>query len=235
MNIFDLAMGGLSGAQGNLNQAASMFGSPGTVAEGMGTYFNPYTDEVINNTMNDVLRMASTMRADNAGAAARAGAFGGDRHGVVDALTNEGALRQMADAAGNLRHAGFTTAGQFAGQDVSNRLAGASGLAGAAGTGAGLGATAFNMGSAVSDQQQQQGNLMQLIQQQIMQDAQGNFQGFADQPLSLLAMRNAAASGSPLNAAVTQSQTSTPGLMDYLSLGAGVYSSALTGGKGGGK
>jgi len=97
---------------------------------------------------------------------------------------------------------------------------------------AGIGTTGFNMGQAVNQDMSQQGMLQQLMQQQILDQGSGAFQGFG-QPLNLLNMRSAAASGSPLNAAVTQSTTNTsnPGLLGFLSAGAGLMSGMGKAGK----
>ncbi|HML29833.1 MAG TPA: hypothetical protein PKE16_13525, partial [Hyphomicrobium sp.] len=60
------------------------------------SYMNPYTDEVINNSINDLKRANDIALRSNSDAAAEAGAFGGSRHGVVDSLTNADYLRQVA-------------------------------------------------------------------------------------------------------------------------------------------
>lgn len=73
-------------------------------------FLNPYTDEVVNKTLDDVDR--SRQMAVNRGEdqALMSGAFGGSRHGIADAETNRGFADRAAAAAGNLRNQGFNTA-----------------------------------------------------------------------------------------------------------------------------
>lgn len=74
------------------------------------SYMNPYTDDVINTSINDLKRANDIALQSNADAAVEAGAFGGSRHGVVDSLTNADYLRQVADTTSNLRYNGYNTA-----------------------------------------------------------------------------------------------------------------------------
>jgi hypothetical protein len=58
------------------------------------------------------------------------------------------------------------------------------------------------------------------MNQMLLDDARNMFNQYVNQPQNLLDMRSAAASMSPLNQAQAQSSSYTPGLFDYLSLGA---------------
>jgi len=233
MSIFDFANQQMRQG-GNFNQLGGLtFANTGSIMDGMGQYANPYEDEVINRTQMDIARQNQIQQQGNRAAAASSGAFGGSRHGVVEALTNEASQRTMADTSAGMRRQGFMDAAGLANQDIGNRFAAGSGLLQAGQGAAGIGTTGFNMGQAINQDMSQQGMLQQLLQQQVLDQGSGMFQGFASQPLNLLNMRSAAASGSPLNAAVTQSTTNTsnPGLLGFLSAGAGLMSGMGKAGK----
>lgn len=84
-------------------------------------YQNPYTDQVVNATMTDLERSRQMAQAGNNAAATQAGAFGGSRQAVQNALTNEAYDRNAASTLANLRNQGFNTALNAAQSDVGNR------------------------------------------------------------------------------------------------------------------
>lgn len=231
MNIYDFANSSLYSGAGNVAAGANRFANVGTIANGMGAYTNPYEDQVVGNVQNDLLRQAQMLYGNNRAAASAAGGFGGSRHGVIDALTNEALLRTMADTSSNLRLQGFNTAAGLAGQDINNSMAAGSGLLSAGGQQGALGSVGFDMGQQISADQAQQGTMLQQLQQGILNLANGAFANFANQPVALLDMRSAAAMGSPLNQATTATSSYTPGLFDYLSLGLGAGAANKKAGK----
>ena len=85
-------------------------------------YMNPYTNNVINTTMQD-MRRGNQMALNDVGAAASAsGAFGGSRHGLVEGQTNNGFTQQVGQMSAGLRQAGFQNAQQMAGSDIDRRM-----------------------------------------------------------------------------------------------------------------
>jgi hypothetical protein len=76
----------------------------------MQSYLNPYEDQVVQNSLNDLDRSRQMAIIGGEDTALSAGGYGGSRHGVADSLTNEAALRQAASMSGQLRQAGFNTA-----------------------------------------------------------------------------------------------------------------------------
>lgn len=70
-------------------------------------YTNPYTNDVVNAAMGDLddSRMKSLM--GNSDAALAAKAFGGSRHGVVDAVTNSETAKAAGSLSANLRSSAF--------------------------------------------------------------------------------------------------------------------------------
>jgi hypothetical protein len=84
-------------------------------------FYNPYTTEVIDQSMADIERNR-LMQANQAAAQAQAaGAFGGSRGALMEAEIARNALEQQARTGGQLRQQGFTTAAQLAQQDVARR------------------------------------------------------------------------------------------------------------------
>jgi hypothetical protein len=70
-------------------------------------YMNPYQQEVIDASMNDLNRQRQMAQMTDLNTATRAKAFGGSRQGVAQALTNEAYDRTAAGTLANLRSQGF--------------------------------------------------------------------------------------------------------------------------------
>ena len=73
-------------------------------------FYNPYEEQVVQNTLADIERSRQMQALRDSEQATAARAFGGSRQGVQSALTNEAALRESARTAGELRRAGYTQA-----------------------------------------------------------------------------------------------------------------------------
>lgn len=77
-------------------------------APNIGQFMNPYTRQVTQNTLTDLERQRQ-MQMNTLGAqASNAKAFGGSRHGVAEALTNEGFARQGAQTLATYSNKGLT-------------------------------------------------------------------------------------------------------------------------------
>lgn len=108
--------------QGVTGYTPSNLSTPKSIAAGMSKYFNPYENSVVKRAAGDVQRSVDqNLNAIGADAAA-AGAFGGSRHGLVEAETRRNGIDTIADTAAQLRAAGFDTRAQLANQDISNRI-----------------------------------------------------------------------------------------------------------------
>ena len=82
-------------------------------------YMNPYTQSVIDTTMAD-LDKARQQALNSTGAAATAGgAFGGDRHGIMEAQNNADFMDQVARSSAQLRNQGYQNAQAAAMGDVN--------------------------------------------------------------------------------------------------------------------
>lgn len=195
-------------------------------------YMNPYTQEVIDKTLADVERNRLIQQQTQAAQATAAGAFGGSRQGVAQALTNEAFARQAGNMASQLRQTGYTQAQQAAGTDLARQMQAslANQQAGLSAAQLQLGANQqlFNMGQGqyglASGMEQQIYNdelARQQLQQGLLSAQQGQFQSFFGQPVQALGYLPGAISGMPYSQTTTAGMQ--PGLFDYLTLGAYAY------------
>jgi hypothetical protein len=156
-----------------------------------------YTSMVTGQTLADLERQRQMQQNQIAAQASRAGAFGGSRHGVAEALTNEAFARQGAQTFGNLQ----------LGQQQAR-------MQGAAQMGQ-LGQQAFNIGQSIQQQQAQQGLLQQAMQQQLIDAARGQYQGYVGSPQQAL-QAPLAALGQVPSGGTTKTESSQPGLYQGL-------------------
>lgn len=162
-NLQDFQMPTVAAPSAVAAQAQARGYTPETIAgQDMSAYMNPYTQQVIDQSMADLERQRQ-MQTNNLGfSATQAGAFGGSRHGVAEALTNEGFARQGGQLAANLRQAGYGQALATAGQDVGmmNQAgqfgAGAANQAALANAAAQTGVNQFNANTNLAAQQANQ-------------------------------------------------------------------------------
>lgn len=85
-------------------------------------YMNPYTQAVVDQTTADMNRARQMQIMQDQGRATAAGAFGGARHGVMDAETNRGFYDRLGATTGALRNQGFEAARDSFFQDVGNQM-----------------------------------------------------------------------------------------------------------------
>ena len=221
-NAYAGAANALTGAGNAATGAIDMYSNLPTIASGISSYMNPYTNEVIDRSMSDMSRLTQEQQQQNAANAARSGAFGGSRHGLVEATTNSEAQRNMGNLASNLRMGGFNTAANLSNQDIGNRLAGAGGMLSGAGTLNSLGTSAFNMGNTLETNQWNRGMQQQQMEQQRLNDARQMFLDYTNSPQQTLQMLLQAGSGSPLGNNTTTTGGYSPGILDFLGLGSGL-------------
>jgi len=127
------AAGSLGGSNPAIGQGmdatrANMNYTPDTVSAGqlsstdLAPYMNPYIQSVVDTSLGTLGRARDMAISAGQAAATRAGAYGGSRHGVMDAETNRGFLDSAGSLAANLYGQGFQTAQQAALQDINNRI-----------------------------------------------------------------------------------------------------------------
>ena len=111
------------------NQVASM--GPGAVNQvnagqfgntNMSAYMNPYQTGAIDAAMGDIERQRQIQEGNIAGSATAANAFGGSRHGLVEAENNRNAMNIGGNLAADMRNTGYNQASNLAMQDIGNNM-----------------------------------------------------------------------------------------------------------------
>lgn len=187
--------------------------NPSQVSAGqadIGQFMNPYTDQVVNQSLQDLDRSRQMAVGQTEDQALASGAFGGARHGVADAETNRAFADRAGALSGQLRSQGFgqalgaaqnqqqmemgaQQANQGAGLDASRlNLLGGQGLMGA-------GQSLFGLGQGAGQFEQ---NLEQAKRDFQLQEQQQAFQD----PRTLAQMETAAIQGIPFMGTTTQTQ-----------------------------
>ncbi len=85
-------------------------------------YMDPYTQDVIDPALQQMEQQRKQAIAATQGQATRAGAFGGSREGVADALTNAAYANTEAQEIGNLENSGYQQATENAETDAQRAL-----------------------------------------------------------------------------------------------------------------
>lgn len=200
-NVYQQSAGAYNAALAGTGAAAA--------GPNIGRFMNPYTNMVTGQTLQDLERQRQMAINTTGQQAQQAGAFGGSRQGVAEALTNEAFARQGAQTFGNLQQQGFNTALGAAQQQQQLGLQ----AAGQMGNLANLG---FGFGQQIGQQQAQQGMQQQAVQQALIDAARSQFGAYSAQPGQSQQYLGQAIGVSP----VPQTQTTSrqPGLFDYLTL-----------------
>lgn len=93
-------------------------------------YMNPYTDTVIKNTLSEMDRSNAQGVNQDAARASAAKAFGGSRHGIVDAERNRNFQTNVGNTVANLQNQNFAQAQQQFNTDTNRNLQNAQNNAG---------------------------------------------------------------------------------------------------------
>jgi len=199
-NVNQAAAGALQGALGG-TQAAM------TGPLQVGAFMNPYTQQVIDRTQQDIARQQEMAMNQLGAQATAARAFGGSRQGVAEGVAAGEYGRMAGDIAAQQRQTGYTTAMQQAMADRQARLGAASQLGA-------LGQQAFGTGQAIQQQTAQQGLLQQGLQQALIDAARGQYAGYTGAPQAALAAPLAALGATPDQ--YTETKQNQAGLLSYI-------------------
>lgn len=102
---------------------AQMMDGPDYTWENVQRFMNPFTQGVIDQGVTEINRDLTNQRIENQSRAAQAGAFGGARHGVIDAESQRTAANTIQNFVGQQLNTGFNQAvGQY-NTDFDQRLA----------------------------------------------------------------------------------------------------------------
>jgi len=164
------AAGQVAGFQPSQVQAGQLAGTD------LSPYLNPYTQDVVNTTMANLNQQNQVADNANNASATSAGAFGGDRSAVQNALTNQQYALTGAQTYAGLNQANYSNAQQSALADIAAKQAASTSNQSAGIAGAGLNLNAGNSLAAMSGQQVSQGtalaNLIRTVGAQQQQQSQ---------------------------------------------------------------
>lgn len=163
-------------------------------------YMNPYTQNVIDRTQQDIMRQQQMSSNQLGSQATQAGAFGGSRHGVAEGVMAGEYGRMAGDIAAQQRQRGYEQA-----MDTAFRTAGVQ--AGGAGGLAGLGGQLYGMGQSTQDAIARQGAFQRQIEQALADAARNQYYGAAGAPLQGLGAMTSVLGGIQVP---TSSTSSTP-------------------------
>jgi len=141
--IQNIAFPALQEAQRYYTRAGEMAGDPRAAAQ---MYMDPYRQEVIDQTMQDISRAGAAPLQQARAQAANVGAFGGSRQAVLEGQLARNVLEEQSRAAANLRSQGYGQAQMLAQQGIGQLANLGAGVAGIGGQAAGIGTQAANLG-----------------------------------------------------------------------------------------
>ena len=207
--------------------------TPFTQAD-MGAYMDPYIGTVLGETAREVTRSSDIQGLGESAAAAKAGAFGGSRHGILGAERERNLQRTIRDVYESGLSGAFGQARNQFGQDRAAMAQAGQQLGGLAGTGQFLGFNAAN-------QLGQQGGLQQALMQSglnISQQEMMALLGTPEQRARFLTQQLGGLSGA---AGVNQQQVlqdsggnAAAGILGLIGTGVGAYFGGPAGAAAGG-
>ena len=197
-------------------------------------YTNPYEQQVVDQTIADLGRANQIAQNVQDFQFGQAGAYGGSRQGIADAEMQRNFLDRVGATVGGLRQAGYTNAQNQATADLNRQYQadtfnvgadqfGVTNQLAAAQQGATIGNLGFDMGQTVQKNLQNQGNVDQLIAQQLIDAAKGQFAGYSGAPASTISYLSNALGAATVP--TSQQNTKDLGLFDYLSMGTDIMGS----------
>ena len=197
-NAFDLVRSGVGEYGPQLGEAGALASKAGGGMAGvdLSQYMNPFTDQVINSTRDEMMRTGEIQRVGVRNRAQAGQNYGGARHGVVEAeqMRNEG--RSIADMIAQLKMQGYDRATGLAQNDLNRMPQIAALLANLAGTGQELRTRDAAGLEAIGGQQQG-------LDQENMNLAYQDFLSQLDWPFNMLNYRMGALTGSPTSKTTT--------------------------------
>jgi len=209
--VIDRSMRDISTAQ---QQAMNQLGAQATAARAFGGSRQGVAEALTNqNFINQLATTASGLRQQGFQTA-----LGASQQDVANqmqaALANQAAMAR-AQEFGQGTSLQAQTANQAAAQNAANLRLQASGQLG------GLGQTGFGMGQSIIGMQQEQGRQQQAMNQALINAARSQYGGFTGAPQTAIGLPMQAVGAANMGQQ-TQTQRYSPGLFDYLSLGAGI-------------
>lgn len=179
-------------------------------------YMNPFTNDVIDNSLTDMDRSRVMALNDNASKAVASKAFGGSRSAIIDAVTNSETARNAGDLSARLRAEDFSQATGAMQGDIQSKIAAAEGLRGGADLAGKLRMQNFGGLTDIGQKNQMQ-------QQKMFDDLRAKWQSKRDAPLDNLNLKLSALGMSPYGKTESTTKTEKTGT-DFAQVGSGILS-----------
>jgi len=244
--------GGLGATYGGLGAQTGLgYGQNATNAQAVGSYMNPYLQNVLSPAMQLQQQQFGQIGAQNQAQATQQGAFGGGRQAVMQGLNQQNqmlAQNQLVgqgysnayDSAQRNMQAAASLGMQGTAQGMQGAQAGLQGVQGAQAAYQQLGAQGANMANIAGQQtqtdlniaqaQQAAGAAQQAQQQNIINQQIQNYATAQQYPMTQLANMSSLLRGLPMQATTTQSYQAAPSSVSTLAglgtAGLGAYKMA---------
>jgi len=176
-------------------------------------YINPYYERVVNDTLGRMGDERTKAIGQIGDAASAAGSFGGSRHALLESDVYSEFDRNMYEYVNRANADAFSAGGNLYNADLTGQI----GMSGAMSN---LGNTYLGIGNQVQAQQAGYGQMQRDLVQQIMSGNAGMWNQMTSSPHSIINMLNGVMQMDPRRNAGLTTQSTTPGLFDYLSLAA---------------
>ena len=214
------ALGQTAGGQGALYAGLGALADP---SQSMAQYYNPYEQQVVDQTMADIARAGEIQRQGIGARAVGSGAFGGSRQAIAESELGRNVLDRQAQAASGLRRAGFDTA--LKASQTGAQLMGGLGqaLGNLAGTTADIGRVGSELGRADLGMLTELGGMGRNYQSQLLEAQRQNKLQTAQEPYTRMQLGQQLLKGIPSgDLSSTFRSSTTPSTNPFLA-GIGAY------------
>ena len=191
-------------------------------------YMSPYQQSVIDIGKREAQRQYDMQVPVMDAAAARGGAFGGDRHAIVQAEAYRNLTQQMNDMQTQGMNTAYNNGQQQFNADQNRQMTGAASAVGAGNTLAGIGQQGFQNQLAVNQGIMGIGNQQQALNQTGLNVGYQNFVDQRDDPQKKLGIMQQGYNGLPVSQTSTANTTPAPSFASQL-IGNGIAGYALGG------
>jgi soluble lytic murein transglycosylase-like protein len=228
-NQFGPATGAALQGTGQALMAGQNYQNMATNPYAVGAYMNPYLQQSLQPQLNMIAQQGGIQGAQQQGAATQAGAFGGSRNALQQALTQQNTLLAQQQAIGQGYNTAFQNAQQAMQYGAGLGLQGSqAGIAGAGQLGA-LGGQQLAAQQGILGLQNQFGGQQQQQAQNVINAGMTNYQTAQQYPMTQLSQLKSLISNIPVTDVTTTAQQAQPSTATQLAgLGtAGVAGLAL--------
>ena len=205
------------GLAGQESQAGNQYNQMATNPYAMGAFMNPYVQNSLQPQLNMIAQQGGIQGAQQQGAATQAGAFGGSRNALQQALNQQNTLMAQQNAIGQGYNQAYQQAQQAmqygAGLGLQGQQAGMQGIGqglSAANQLAGLGGQQLAAQQGIASAQMTAGTAEQQQQQNVINQAVQNYATAQQYPQQQLSFMNAMLRGLPTQSTTTQSYQAAP-------------------------